>query len=121
TVATKMSPIDAYRRLEPPSTLMQSTSLAPLLSATRSRDSCWITTPPSSGQPRCPDLHHLVAALLHFAPVLAHRARSRTSTMRQRFCLDIGRVSAMRTRSPFLASLSSSWACNRLVRCTVLA
>src|SRR5438552_15343835 len=45
TVATKMSPIDAYRRLEPPSTLMQSTSLAPLLSATRSRDSCWIIGP----------------------------------------------------------------------------
>src|SRR5919199_1457504 len=42
TVATKMSPIEAYRRLEPPSTLMQSTSLAPLLSATRRRDSCWI-------------------------------------------------------------------------------
>src|SRR5438270_12986784 len=45
TVATKMSPIDAYRRLEPPNTLMQSTSLAPELSATRSRDSCWITGP----------------------------------------------------------------------------
>src|SRR3954447_25117468 len=42
TVATKMSPIDAYRRLEPPSTLMQSTSLAPELSATRRRGSCWI-------------------------------------------------------------------------------
>src|SRR4051812_13746437 len=42
TVATKMSPIDAYRRLEPPSTLMHSTSLAPELSATRRRVSCWI-------------------------------------------------------------------------------
>src|SRR5260221_10354994 len=49
TVATKMSPIDAYRRLEPPSTLMQSTSLAPELSATLSRDSCWITAPPLIG------------------------------------------------------------------------
>src|SRR4051812_33509775 len=44
TVATKMSPIDAYRRFEPPSTLMHRTSLAPLLSATRKRDSCWITS-----------------------------------------------------------------------------
>src|SRR6476659_10898009 len=42
TVATKMSPIEAYRRRVPPSTLMTRTSLAPLLSATRSRDSCWI-------------------------------------------------------------------------------
>src|SRR5918998_239519 len=45
TVATKTSPIEAYRRLEPPSTLMQRTSLAPLLSATRRRDSCWIIGP----------------------------------------------------------------------------
>src|SRR5690606_39616186 len=42
TVATKMSPIEAYRRREPPSTLMTSTSLAPLLSATLRRLSCWI-------------------------------------------------------------------------------
>src|SRR4029077_19292371 len=47
TVATKMSPIEAYRRFDPPSTLMQSTSLAPELSATRNRDSCWITVPPA--------------------------------------------------------------------------
>src|SRR5579883_2508690 len=35
----------AYRRFEPPRTLMQSTSLAPELSATRRRDSCWIILP----------------------------------------------------------------------------
>src|SRR3954470_24626824 len=49
TVATNTSPIEAYRRLEPPSTLMHSTSLAPELSATRSRDSCWIIAPRSEG------------------------------------------------------------------------
>src|SRR3954447_6354103 len=39
-----MSPIPAYRRPEPPSTRMQRISFAPVLSATRSRDSCWITS-----------------------------------------------------------------------------
>src|SRR6478735_1182714 len=43
TVATMVSPIPAYRRPEPPRTRMHKTSLAPVLSATRSRDSCWIT------------------------------------------------------------------------------
>src|SRR6185369_13845021 len=42
TVATMMSPIPAYRRPEPPSTRMQRISFAPVLSATRRRDSCWI-------------------------------------------------------------------------------
>src|SRR5581483_4840846 len=42
TVPTMMSPIPAYRRPEPPSTRMQRISFAPVLSATRSRDSCWI-------------------------------------------------------------------------------
>src|SRR5262249_41610908 len=37
-----MSPMLAYRRRVPPSTLMHSTSRAPELSATRSRLSCWI-------------------------------------------------------------------------------
>src|SRR5688500_16208749 len=43
TVATMVSPIPAYRRPEPPRTRMHRISLAPVLSATRSRDSCWIT------------------------------------------------------------------------------
>src|SRR6476646_2495987 len=42
TVATMVSPIPAYRRPEPPSTRMQRISFAPVLSATLSRDSCWI-------------------------------------------------------------------------------
>src|SRR3954470_11748206 len=69
TVATKMSPIEAYRRREPPSTLMQSTSLAPELSATLSRDSCWIIgaslrplehvgDPPTLQLRQRPGLHH---------------------------------------------------------------
>src|SRR4051794_19488676 len=44
TVATMTSPMPAYRRPEPPSTRMHKSSLAPVLSATRSRDSCWITS-----------------------------------------------------------------------------
>src|SRR6478672_2772468 len=42
TVATMTSPMPAYRRPEPPRTRMQRISLAPVLSATLSRDSCWI-------------------------------------------------------------------------------
>src|ERR1044071_4742917 len=44
TVATMTSPMPAYRRPEPPRTRMQRISFAPVLSATRSRDSCWITS-----------------------------------------------------------------------------
>src|SRR3954467_15157755 len=44
TVATMTSPIPAYRRPEPPSTRMHRISRAPVLSATRSRVSCWITS-----------------------------------------------------------------------------
>src|SRR3970282_1657141 len=52
-------------------------------------------------------VRHLEPGLL-----LDHRARSTTSTTRHLFCLDRGRVSMMRTVSPSLASLASSWACN---------
>src|SRR6266849_1828489 len=41
------SPMPAYRRPLPPSTRMQRISLAPVLSATLSRDSCWITSTPA--------------------------------------------------------------------------
>ena len=42
------------RRPEPPSTRMQRISLAPVLSATRKRDSCWIivTSPSGGSRPR---------------------------------------------------------------------
>src|SRR4029078_8290352 len=43
TVATMTSRMLAWRRPEPPRTRMHRISLAPVLSATRSRDSCWIT------------------------------------------------------------------------------
>src|SRR2546423_15432859 len=46
TVATKTSPIVAYRRRVPPSTLMHRTVLAPELSATLRRLSCWIIASP---------------------------------------------------------------------------
>src|SRR5207247_8837491 len=46
-VATMTSPMPAYRRPLPPSTRMQRISLAPVLSATLSRDSCWITSTPA--------------------------------------------------------------------------
>src|SRR4051812_29553518 len=62
-----MSPMLAYRRRVPPSTLMHNTSRAPELSATLSRDSCWITGAPSS------------SPLEHFddAPALQLRHRAR--------------------------------------------
>src|SRR5262249_20300302 len=50
TDTTMMSPTDAYFRLLPPSTLMQRTLRAPLLSATSSTLSAWII--PGSSPPR---------------------------------------------------------------------
>src|SRR5580693_8631576 len=47
TVATMTSPMPAYRRPLPPSTRMHRISFAPVLSATLSRDSCWITSTPA--------------------------------------------------------------------------
>src|SRR3954447_19695185 len=44
--------------------------------------------------------------------VLDHRARSRTSSSRQRLVRDIGRHSWTRTVSPAWASLLSSWTCS---------
>src|SRR5919204_658567 len=46
TVATMTPPMPASRRPDPPFTRMQRISRAPVLSATRSRDSCWITGSP---------------------------------------------------------------------------
>src|SRR5687768_11150224 len=55
TETTMMSPTPAKRRLEPPSTLMHWTRLAPLLSATSRLDCIWIIDPiPSSLQPGRP-------------------------------------------------------------------
>src|SRR3954463_11316065 len=44
--------------------------------------------------------------------VLDHRARSKTSSSRQRLVRDIGRHSWTRTVSPAWASLRSSWTCS---------
>src|SRR5579862_8468499 len=49
TVATMTSPMPAYRRPLPPSTRMHRISLAPVLSATLSRDSCCVTPVCSAG------------------------------------------------------------------------
>src|SRR4029453_2128481 len=76
---TMMSPMLAYFRFEPPSTLMQNTFLAPELSATSSTLVIWIMVdllPYSLAPPPSP------------------------STTRQRLSLLVGLVSAMRTRSP---------------------
>src|SRR6478672_11585390 len=66
TVAVMMSPTRAYRRRDPPATRMQSSSRAPVLSATLRRVSCWIISP----LPRL--LHDLGEA-----PVLRLRDRAR--------------------------------------------
>src|SRR6266540_3585577 len=78
TVATMMSPMPAYRRPEPPSTRMHRISLAPVLSATRSRDSCWITTDSvltENDRPRPGRPSGLLGPLenLHHAPPLGGR------------------------------------------------
>src|SRR5688500_20231842 len=60
-----MSPMCAYRRLEPPSTLMHITSLAPELSATSRWLCIWIMIAPSSFGRAGDDFEH--------APVLGLR------------------------------------------------
>src|SRR5579859_4909321 len=78
TVATMTSPMPAYRRPLPPSTRMQRISLAPVLSATLSRDSCWITSTPASSR-RCvrPAIRLLLGSLedLGNPPPLGGRER----------------------------------------------
>src|SRR5487761_1459867 len=68
TVATMTSPMPAYRRPEPPSTRMHKISLAPVLSATLSRDSCWITSTPASSRSAFVANHrgHLLGLLQDF-------------------------------------------------------
>src|SRR5215204_7273443 len=70
TVAVITSPTRAYRRFEPPITRMHRISRAPVLSATLSLDSCWIT----NVRPSC-----LARGLEHLgeAPVLCLRQRPR--------------------------------------------
>src|SRR6266702_1250604 len=81
TVATMTSPMPAYRRLDPPSTRMHKSSLAPVLSATLSRDSCWITSTPACFGPCWPHLARAPEFLLRLlydpghAPALGGRQR----------------------------------------------
>src|SRR4051794_29751343 len=84
---------------------------APVLSATLSRDSCWIIF-------SSPDRSSLAAwAELR---LVRHLARSRTSTTRQRLLADSGLVSMMRTRSPIPHWFCSSCAFSLLVRRSTL-
>src|SRR5579859_1089055 len=79
TVATMTSPMPAYRRPLPPSTRIHKISLAPVLSATLSRDSCWITsTPASSRRSFPPAIRPYLLGLLEdpsHAPPLGGRQR----------------------------------------------
>src|SRR5438093_889386 len=70
---------------------MQATFLAPELSATSSTVCIWIMTQTSA------------------FPCISASALTRTSATRQRFSLDIGRVSTIRTLSPGFADWCSSW------------
>src|SRR4028119_258384 len=99
---------------------MQRISFAPVLSATLSRDSCWIIgylllshrfSPPYVGDEPGGTVGSVVGAYLAF---------SRTSTMRQRLVADSGLVSMIRTRSPVSHWLVSSWALSLRVRRSTL-
>src|SRR5271170_7863673 len=73
------SPMPAYRRPLPPSTRIHKISFAPVLSATLSRDSCWITsTPASSRRSFPPAIRPYLLGLLQdlgHAPPLGGRER----------------------------------------------
>src|SRR6202165_6087784 len=70
TDTTMTSPMVAYFRLEPPSTLMHMTLRAPELSATSSLVCIWIITVHSQLFPRAWRSHDLLFlfALVHFPP-----------------------------------------------------
>src|SRR6266496_1931942 len=80
TVATITSPMLAYRRPEPPSTRMHRISRAPVLSATRSRDSCWITSISwlSASPPAAPELGRTSRACARFQ-ILGRASRALSS------------------------------------------
>src|ERR1700675_4819760 len=93
TLTLITSPTAAYRRFEPPSTLMHISRLAPLLSATFNMVRSWIMAAPYSS-----------------------RARSTTRTSTHDLRRDIGRHGLMDTVSPSLHSLLSSCARSLVVR-----
>src|SRR5579875_434806 len=107
---------------------MHKISLAPVLSATRSRDSCWITFLLLSSHWFSRDASLVERSMLvavlppRFVVVCRERhtttyylAFSRISTTRQRFCADSGRVSMISTRSPTPQDSCSSCALTRAV------
>src|SRR5579862_3450119 len=71
------SPMPAYRRPLPPSTRMHKISLAPVLSATLSRDSCWITSTPAISRRHRSLAERLLGPLedLGYPPALSRRQR----------------------------------------------
>src|SRR5215471_974955 len=71
TDTTITSPMVAYLRFDPPSTLMHMTRRAPELSATSRLVCIWIMTPPSSSQfPRAPRSHDLLLLAPNHFPAL---------------------------------------------------
>src|SRR5712672_4150869 len=124
------SPMPADRRPLPPSTRMHRISFAPVLSATLSRDSCWITSTPAISR-RASEPGGSVTAFSSTSSRdrdsgggshrrHAHLAFSRISATRQRLVADSGRVSISSTRSPTPQALVASCALYFLVRRSTL-
>src|SRR5512139_498109 len=99
---------------------MQRISFAPVLSATLSRDSCWITSTPVRHTGSLASLVEPTGRGGPGGPPQDYLAFSRISTTRQRLVADRGRVSMRRTRSPTPHSLASSWALYLVVRRMIL-
>src|SRR4029450_3375748 len=94
TDTTITSPIVAYLRFDPPSTLMHMTRRAPELSATSRLVCIWIMRPPRLSRACC------AHTTFFFSP----------RTTCQRLSLDNGRRSSIQTISSTWYSLVSSWA-----------
>src|SRR5262245_56579913 len=94
TDTTITSPIVAYLRFDPPSTLMHMTRRAPELSATSRLVCIWIMMSPRLFRARC------AHTTFFFSP----------RTTSQRLSLDNGRRSSIQTISSTWYSLVSSWA-----------
>src|SRR5690242_16425899 len=102
---------------------MHRISLAPVLSATRSRDSCWITSVSYVCQFSGTGTYQSLAERWSAGPAGSHRpaqqthlAFSRISTTRHRLVRDSGRVSIRETRSPTPHAFCSSCAWSLRVR-----
>src|SRR5262245_63734234 len=114
TETTMVSPMVAYLRFDPPSTLMHWTRRAPELSATSRLVSIWIIALFLSKPRPQADLHPSAGRARKF-----NRPQVASVSTTQRLFFEMGALSTISTRSPILKAFFSSCAWYFFVRRTV--